>query len=712
VRRNRIILSESLAIVVASAIIAYNFMGGPNNNIIFYIDEWFPFNPLYPIRAQLWAWNWWSGLGTTGGGSLWNFPHYAIIYALHGALGLNYGLSQYVLYVTVMSLSGLGMLIFTRRVYGEEYRDTLAPMASGLLYLASAYETYMYTQFYGEIWLYLTVPWLMLALLSAMQLARNGNLPVAQVSAASLLLYLALPGVQWVWILTFVPFTLAYIVLLYIIFRPRLRYLVFTVTFLGAEFILLNSSLLLSAPGILAGLSSPTSPKTAPWVWVLGNSAAEPYVASIGGVATYYGISTILMSCALAILSYAAILVAKEKGVLRAHVYFLAAASLLATASMSGTQPPFGQVFTYLWWHFPPLRAFQTLVMDFGNLTALAFSVMAPVGLLGIMRRWKRTATVALLILLLAWLSIGVPQLTFGYVTANPSNPGPRVPLSIVNDQVGMAQYILSHQPGDCQLCRAMILPAQGPLLRSHDYFANSIVAFYGVPVLYGTYKPIYDVRVYQGLAQEIYLNETSDVPAQLAALGVRYIIVMTNPAPYWEPFQQNVTVYLRNLAGVPGISLVGSWGSWLLYEDNYTYPMIYASPLPHGYNGSGLVYSFPQVPPILGDTVSYRMVSPVEFDVHVHNATGPFLLVLSTTYGDWKLGGLAARHVLVFGYANGWVINRTGSYNLELYFPYQSQLDLITSMQVVAIVLPVLLLAGLWLKRALARPICDAHGK
>jgi len=82
--------------------------------------------------------------------------------------------------------------------------------------------------------------------------------------------------------------------------------------------------------------------------------------------------------------------------------------------------------------------------------------------------------------------------------------------------------------------------------------------------------------------------------------------------------------------------------------------------------------------------------LSPTEFEVRVNNATGPFLLVLSTTYGDWQVSGVSATHLMVYNYSNGWIINRTGTYVMRVYYAPQAQANEIIGMQLLAIAISV----------------------
>jgi arabinofuranan 3-O-arabinosyltransferase len=69
---------------------------------------------------------------------------------------------------------------------------------------------------------------------------------------------------------------------------------------------------------------------------------------------------------------------------------------------------------------------------------------------------------------------------------------------------------------------------------------------------------------------------------------------------------------------------------------------------------------------------VGGSIVSASRYRAAVHGATGRFTLVLAESYGaGWSLDGLpagwSARHLVVDGYANGWVIDGTGDADLTM---------------------------------------------
>jgi len=94
--------------------------------------------------------------------------------------------------------------------------------------------------------------------------------------------------------------------------------------------------------------------------------------------------------------------------------------------------------------------------------------------------------------------------------------------------------------------------------------------------------------------------------------------------------------------------------------------------------------------PGLIAPTISYHSLSPVEYQVQVVNATQPFLLTFAETFSPlWTVIGnpsvvaSTVRHVMVDGYANGWMIDSQGTYTIRVRYsigsgfllPYYSSL-------------------------------------
>lgn len=83
---------------------------------------------------------------------------------------------------------------------------------------------------------------------------------------------------------------------------------------------------------------------------------------------------------------------------------------------------------------------------------------------------------------------------------------------------------------------------------------------------------------------------------------------------------------------------------------------------------------------------ITFQGMGPSEYRVHVTNATSPFLLVFEETFDyNWQLfpgtshsgASIVADHVMVDGYANGWIVNSPGTYTLTIFYGLQNYAEL-----------------------------------
>ena len=108
---------------------------------------------------------------------------------------------------------------------------------------------------------------------------------------------------------------------------------------------------------------------------------------------------------------------------------------------------------------------------------------------------------------------------------------------------------------------------------------------------------------------------------------------------------------------------------------------------------------------------VSYQRVSPSKFRVHVRGARRPFVLAMTETFArGWRLDGPADRpgeaaHVRVNGYANGWRVPWSGSY--ELTIEYRPERLARVARRLDLVLVPLGILALLW-PRPRSRPRRD----
>jgi hypothetical protein len=101
-------------------------------------------------------------------------------------------------------------------------------------------------------------------------------------------------------------------------------------------------------------------------------------------------------------------------------------------------------------------------------------------------------------------------------------------------------------------------------------------------------------------------------------------------------------------------------------------------------------------IPPIESQ-INWKKISPVEYQLTVQKTTQDSeILVFSELFGSgWEMKSQEFQHILVNGYANGWIIDRPGSFTTTVYYAPQSKLDMGYMISLVASLATLILFLG-----------------
>jgi hypothetical protein len=97
---------------------------------------------------------------------------------------------------------------------------------------------------------------------------------------------------------------------------------------------------------------------------------------------------------------------------------------------------------------------------------------------------------------------------------------------------------------------------------------------------------------------------------------------------------------------------------------------------------------------------INFERVDSTKYKVHITGANQPFILVFSELYdAGWKISNY--KHFLINGYANGWWIDKTGDYDLEIEYAPQKILNVgyIISGTTALIAIIIVLVTVIWKK-------------
>ena len=96
---------------------------------------------------------------------------------------------------------------------------------------------------------------------------------------------------------------------------------------------------------------------------------------------------------------------------------------------------------------------------------------------------------------------------------------------------------------------------------------------------------------------------------------------------------------------------------------------------------------------------ISYIERSPTDYIVHIYNSSSPFALMLKQTYNkDWQAkllssGAILIQHFEADSYANGWIVNKTGNFTIELSFSQQKIYNFTGYISIISLLFSLLLL-------------------
>jgi len=711
IKQRNAFLWESLAWFAISVVMVYQWFGSPQKSMLYQVDQFFPFNPQYYL-THMYAW---CDLNGTGEPPFYSFslmPYIGSIYILRTVLNLSLGWSQYVLYVFLFFLGGLGMLLFTRKIYDEELRGSPAPFLAVIFYSLNSY-VLVWVITGNNVWfIYAFLPFFLYHIRKGVKVARAGSFPLRDLALASIFLFLMLPGFAWVYLLPASFIIVVYILMLFLMERPSLKYSVLMLAFLLMEGVLLYSQELRWIPSKVSWLLEPSSASTQ-WIWVLENSRRTTYLTALamGWLNDVsYPSQTILFTLVLSVFSFVALLHETNKKEFKAYIVFFTSLVLIFVFLIAGVSGPFGGIFTYLWWNVFLFRPFITLLMDFGFVLALAYAVLAPIGIFKILsicgrlrkRQITRGAVMGAISIVLV---VGaVPSLFTGsWATTYPPGWAPGARISVPEYEYEVYGFFSAHLTHGQ---RVLSLPAQSPLTGTMWYHATEVLLFMGVPMFSGGYMPVPNNHIYGVLANKLNTGDTSNFSEALAVLGVKYVMVHLdyNPSSVESSrYRMDLVNLIFTLDNTENLYYVSRIGERLIYEVRDPYPLIYAAPIPK--ESSQAIYSFPNDRPKISSNpvVSYSVVSPVSYEVHVQNATAPFVLVFGNTFDSgWELeyNGPAAEHLLVYGFANGWLVDKTGSFSLKIHYAPQRTYAVTAALWFVGLALPISLLAFDMLRR------------
>ncbi|MCI4318996.1 MAG: hypothetical protein L3K23_02545 [Thermoplasmata archaeon] len=185
-RRVRARWPEIFLALVPVAVIGAWFRQG---NFVYFIDNYFPFNPPADLGQFGYAWSDYNGVGTL---NVTNFPLIPLILVVglfHNVLLLPLWFSQALLYYSILGAGALFMFWLVRRIsFVDGPTATFAGLSASLFYLFNPVflDLYWYLNFPGAAGLFVGLPALLYFLVRGFQAARTDRLDRGAILGAGL----------------------------------------------------------------------------------------------------------------------------------------------------------------------------------------------------------------------------------------------------------------------------------------------------------------------------------------------------------------------------------------------------------------------------------------------------------------------------------------------------------------------------------------------
>lgn len=379
---------------------------------------------------------------------------------------------------------------------------------------------------------------------------------------------------------------------------------------------------------------------------------------------------------------------------------------------------PAGEVYTWLFHNFPGFWIFRNPYKRFLCLAVLGYAFLGGIAVRDLYRRFphqRRRATVMGMILLVS---------VAAFVPSYPLLTG-----EVVEGQVGIsvpAYYdeLNSWLDQVHDDHRVFWFPTvEFPYVKHTWGYEGSDIRphLISVPQVRGIRRATVLVPLYKHISELTKKGTTiSYIGRIIGLLSAKYILV--DGSVDWAYYNLDPPEYCEKVLGAQeGTDLVGEIGEILIFRNEWASPLVFAADgafyVDGGVESIDSIVSSPEfesnVAIFLSDQlspeervtaqtivglvnsseapeISFEKVNPTRYEVSV-SASAPFLLVCGEDFDrGWKAyvdGREAGQHLMVNGYANGWLLETTGEYEVTIEYEPQGLFDLAVNVSTVSVV-------------------------
>lgn len=335
-------------------------------------------------------------------------------------------------------------------------------------------------------------------------------------------------------------------------------------------------------------------------------------------------------------------------GRIKAIYYFLAVA-VIGIFISSGTNPPLGFIFSWLFLHMPFFELFRNPFEKFGLVLLFAYAVLFGIGLTAIVNILKRRVSklyvsVFIITSLICINGIFVWPIWTGKVMSNKYVAVPAY-YKDANDW-------LNKENNDFRILQVPLSPGDGIAYTWGYDGAEPSEFLFDKPSVSKILRTKYFDDAYIKLIKDF--NNNSDYLKDFATMHIGYIVLHGDLSKKlsWNNYKDAKKIIEAN----PRIKFIKKFGELSVYQ--YI-----------GNTDPGLFIAKGRDKP----QISYKKQSPTHYKVFVKNAKKPFDLIFRETFNKFWVARIDSRkvndHFLVYNYANGWKVDKKGNYRIDVVF-------------------------------------------
>ncbi len=314
-----------------------------------------------------------------------------------------------------------------------------------------------------------------------------------------------------------------------------------------------------------------------------------------------------------------------------------------------GTNPPFGvAIFSFLFEYIPLARVFRSSYEKFGTVWLMMYSIFFAYGFKFILQQSSRIWKFILTVLFIP-LFFGV--LVWPMWKSGPFSPQARV---FIPNDYNLANTYLNNISYGGRILSLPIIPGEGV---RYDW-GNS--AYYGLEpsdILFS--KSTISNTVRYKYADDKYMEiynafiQRKEIDTLLSETDIEYLVLHNELDPSYSNASSSAEVK-ETLKRYPSVKFLKSIGFLDIYTNTNFVP------------NSHIV--------IEGEAkYSYKKVNSGRYIVNIINAKEPFKMILKDSFGSlWSAtinNDSIDNHFVAYGYANGWAVDKKGSYTVDLIF-------------------------------------------